>query len=109
MRSKNRTFIGAASLLVALVSPVSAQDPVPPAETLIDAFPAQEHYSPYAGRNFPTQVFWGDTHLHTALSMDAGACSVRGSPLRTPTASRVAKSSPPRPASVSSCPGHWTS
>jgi hypothetical protein len=32
-----------------------------------------KQYSPYAGRNFPTRVFWGDTHLHTALSMDAGA------------------------------------
>lgn len=30
-------------------------------------------YSPYAGRNFPTRVFWGDTHLHTSMSMDAGA------------------------------------
>lgn len=30
-------------------------------------------YSPYAGRNFPTQVFWGDTHLHTSNSMDARA------------------------------------
>ncbi len=30
-------------------------------------------YSPYAGRAYPTRVFWGDTHLHTALSMDAGA------------------------------------
>jgi hypothetical protein len=29
-------------------------------------------YSPYAGRNFPTQVLWGDTHLHTAISVDAG-------------------------------------
>ena len=29
-------------------------------------------YSPYAQRNYPSQVFWGDTHLHTALSMDAG-------------------------------------
>ena len=28
-------------------------------------------YSPYAGRNFPTQVYFGDTHLHTALSGDA--------------------------------------
>lgn len=51
----------------------SSQDPVPPAESLIDAFPEQRHYSPYVGRNFPTEVFWGDTHLHTALSMDAGA------------------------------------
>jgi hypothetical protein len=30
-------------------------------------------YSPYAGRNFPTMVLWGDTHLHTALSLDARA------------------------------------
>ena len=30
-------------------------------------------YSPYAGRAFPTRVFWGDTHLHTAVSLDAGA------------------------------------
>ena len=29
-------------------------------------------FSPYAGRNFPTQVLWGDTHLHTAISVDAG-------------------------------------
>ncbi len=61
-------------LAAAVVSaPARAQDPVPPPETLEGAFPAQRHFSPYAGRNFPTQVFWGDTHLHTALSMDAGA------------------------------------
>ena len=30
-------------------------------------------FSPYAGRNFPTQVFWGDTHLHTSNSLDARA------------------------------------
>lgn len=28
-------------------------------------------YSPYAGRNFPTRVFWGDQHLHTSWSADA--------------------------------------
>ena len=30
-------------------------------------------YSPYAGRDFATGVYWGDTHLHTDISMDAGA------------------------------------
>jgi hypothetical protein len=28
-------------------------------------------YSPYAGRTYPTRVLWGDTHLHTANSLDA--------------------------------------
>ena len=28
-------------------------------------------YSPYAGRNFPTKVYWGDTHVHTMNSLDA--------------------------------------
>lgn len=30
-------------------------------------------YSPYPGRNYPTRVFWGDAHLHTANSLDAAA------------------------------------
>jgi hypothetical protein len=29
-------------------------------------------YSPYAQRNFPSRVYWGETHLHTGLSLDAG-------------------------------------
>ena len=28
-------------------------------------------YSPYVGQDFPKQVFFGDTHLHTTLSFDA--------------------------------------
>ena len=58
------------------------------------AFPAQKHYSPYAGRNFPTQVFWGDTHLHTGMSMDAGAFGARLLDRKTPTVLPGAKSSP---------------
>jgi Protein of unknown function (DUF3604) len=27
--------------------------------------------SPFAGRNYPTRVRWGDTHLHTANALDA--------------------------------------
>jgi hypothetical protein len=33
-------------------------------------------YSPYAGRNYPAMVLWGDTHLHTNLSLDARAFGV---------------------------------
>ena len=29
-------------------------------------------YSPNAGRNFPDRPLFGETHLHTTLSMDAG-------------------------------------
>ncbi len=53
--------------------------PAPTAEAA-GAFPAQKHFSPYAGRNFPTQVYWGDTHLHTGMSMDAGAFGARLTP-----------------------------
>jgi hypothetical protein len=37
-------------------------------------------YSPYAGRDFPTRPFFGETHLHTSFSMDAGAFGCRLSP-----------------------------
>jgi hypothetical protein len=51
-----------------------------PGDGAAGAFPSQKHFSPYAGRNFPTQVFWGDTHLHTGMSMDAGAFGCRLGP-----------------------------
>ena len=39
-------------------------------------------YSPYAGRTFPERPLWGDSHLHTSLSFDAGAFGNRlGPPL----------------------------
>ena len=30
------------------------------------------NYSPYAGHRFPEQPYWGDEHVHTAWSVDAG-------------------------------------
>lgn len=29
-------------------------------------------YAPYANRGFPMDVYFGDTHVHTAISPDAG-------------------------------------
>ncbi|NVD41938.1 DUF3604 domain-containing protein [Ensifer sp. HO-A22] len=43
-------------------------------------FPEKSPYSPYAGRNFPTRPLFGDTHLHTAASFDAGAFGARLTP-----------------------------
>jgi hypothetical protein len=57
----------------------SAQDPVAAddiglmnPEATATAFP-KRGFSPYAGRNYPTRVFWGDQHVHTGWSADAGA------------------------------------
>ena len=33
---------------------------------------ARKTYSPYANRKFPTRPLFGDTHLHTGMSLDAG-------------------------------------
>src|SRR5882757_8063070 len=49
-------------------------------ETAEKAFPSRPPYSPYAGRNFPTRPYFGDTHLHTSFSMDAGAFGARLGP-----------------------------
>lgn len=43
-------------------------------------FPTKRPYSPYAGRNFPSRPFFGDTHLHTSFSFDAGAFGARLGP-----------------------------
>jgi hypothetical protein len=69
-------------LLIALsVPPLAiAQEPPPPAQELEKSFPKKPPYSPYAGRHFPERVYWGDTHLHTSFSMDAGAFGCRLGP-----------------------------
>ncbi len=38
------------------------------------------NYSPYVDQHFPNRVLWGDTHLHTAYSTDAGMVGCRLTP-----------------------------
>jgi hypothetical protein len=49
-------------------------------QTADKVFPAKRPYSPWAGRNFPTRPLFGDTHLHTSFSFDAGAFGARLGP-----------------------------
>ena len=60
--------IGALTLpSMVLASDIGSPDP----EALKGFYPGKA-YSPYAQRSFPNKVYWGDTHLHTGLSLDAG-------------------------------------
>ena len=63
------------------VSTISAQDVgSPDSAALVHLYPSKPPYSPYAGRNYPTRPLFGDTHLHTSFSMDAGAFGTRLTP-----------------------------
>lgn len=52
--------------MLALAAPAMAQEDIPSAQ------PVKRGYSPYPEQNFPNRVFFGDTHLHTSFSADAG-------------------------------------
>jgi hypothetical protein len=57
-----------------LMSNAFAQIPAPPnAEDVLSPAYTGKSYSPYAGRQTPLMPLWGDSHLHTDISMDAGA------------------------------------
>ncbi len=57
--------------IAAVVSTSVAADGVPSEEAAEGTFPEQT-FSPYVNRAFPERPLWGDTHLHTGLSLDAG-------------------------------------
>ncbi len=62
-----------------ICTPLLAQD-LPADEEQLSAIYKRKNYSPFAGRTFPAVPLWGDTHLHTSLSFDAGAFGNRLNP-----------------------------
>ena len=72
---RTNILIAAAAAGCLLTLAASAQI-VPSKESLSKLYPG-EAYSPYAERRFPSRPLWGDTHLHTGLSVDAGLFGAR--------------------------------
>jgi len=58
--------------IIALALPALASDIGSPSPEVIKGLYPGKAYSPYAQRSFPSKVYWGDSHLHTGLSLDAG-------------------------------------
>lgn len=63
--------------IMALSVPATAQIPPPEKQEHLSEAYTGKSYSPYAGRSFPSRPLWGDSHLHTANSFDAGAFGAR--------------------------------
>ena len=69
----------ALAMAITLVLPATAwtQDQIPTREA-VESSIAKTEFSPYVGREYPTNVYWGETHRHTAVSVDAGTMTRLG-------------------------------
>ncbi len=67
-----RIFAWSTLIGLIAVSAAFAAEPPPEPASLENAF-KKDTFSPYANKSFPSMVLWGDTHVHSSLSMDAGA------------------------------------
>ena len=88
---KRKTFWCVCIALTLLVAPVSVFAFYNPGEDdreRVEEAYGKAPYSPYAGRKYPSRPLFGDTHLHTGFSMDAG---VWGATLKPRDAYRFAR------------------
>ena len=76
----SRRSVVAGLAMLGFTSSAKSQDAGSPAQDRLQQVLPKPPYSPYAGRDFPTRPFFGDTHLHTSFSMDAGAFGARLGP-----------------------------
>ncbi len=81
MRNLMSGLVQTALICLLVAAPATAQINAPsdPEAVLSDAYQGKS-YSPYANRGFPSRPFWGDSHLHTGLSLDAGLFGARLGP-----------------------------
>ncbi|MGB6855165.1 MAG: DUF3604 domain-containing protein, partial [Thermoanaerobaculia bacterium] len=71
----NTVLVGALLALAIFGLPVGADRAMASGQELVvtkEDFAEERVYSPYAGRAYADQVFFGDMHFHTNLSFDAG-------------------------------------
>ena len=85
MRNALRTLVWTSVVLTAFSTLALAQDILPSKE---DIEAPKKESSPFVGDHFPTRVLWGDSHLHTSWSGDAG---LTGATLGPDTAYRVTR------------------
>jgi hypothetical protein len=64
-------LISSFTIIIATFGAAAQAQLTPSAEHLSPSY-AGKAYSPYAERQFPQTPLWGDSHLHTSLSLDAG-------------------------------------
>ncbi len=79
---KTKTFIpalAALSLLLAVPAVTLSAEPAKETAATLDLSGDSEdlhlgdqEYSPYLDQGYPTRPYWGDTHVHTSYSTDAG-------------------------------------
>ncbi|MEP5568458.1 MAG: DUF3604 domain-containing protein [Halioglobus sp.] len=68
---KKKITLAVSSLLLGTALAQASDMGSPDLAVVSELYPGKT-YSPYAQRSFPNNVFWGETHLHTGLSLDAG-------------------------------------
>ncbi len=73
--------IATALAITLIATPTFGQDTGKVDKDMLTSAYTGKAYSPYAKRDYPQVPLWGDSHLHTSLSMDAGLFGNRLSPV----------------------------